>query len=95
MPGGEQEVGPGEDGDRDGPAAIQAGGSASVGSISKNVQRKKIIVITITYRTTPSVNAASAANATPSPPSLGQQQGGEHSDRLGRHGQEEPGAIDA
>ena len=51
------------------PAAIQAGGSASVGSSSRNVQRRNTIVITIRYSTTPSVKQANAAKASASPPS--------------------------
>ncbi len=45
------------------PAAIQAGGSASWGSSSVKVQRKKTIVITIRYSTSPRANAATRANA--------------------------------
>src|SRR5262245_17607835 len=52
------------------PAAIHAGGSASVGSSSRKVHRRKIIVITIRYSTRPRVKVASAVNANASPPSL-------------------------
>src|SRR5689334_22595360 len=45
------------------PAAIHAGGSASVGSSGENVQRRKTIVMTITYRTKPRPNAPRATKA--------------------------------
>ena len=93
--GGEQQVGAGEDGDGDG-----AGGDprrwVGLGRIELdwNVQRRNTIVITITYSTTPSVNAASRERQRVAAVA-GEQQRGEDGDRLGRHGEEEPGAVDA
>ena len=48
------------------PAAIHAGGSASVGSSGWKVQRRNTIVITMRYSTRPRVNAARHTNASAS-----------------------------
>ena len=43
----------------------------------------------------PSVNAAMQAKASRSLACAAEQQGAEHGDGFGRHGEQEPGAVDA